>query len=91
MAPRQTSEQESAPSANGASADKVIQHDKETSWLHQEMQIRKVLDSPRRTEINSLMATSVVEEGVDVQVCSFVVMLNRLRSMKTSIQCKGRA
>ena len=39
----------------------------EKSWLHQEMNIRNVLRSLRQREINLLIATSVVEEGVDVQ------------------------
>lgn len=41
--------------------------DKERAWLHKEMNIRNILSSLRRREINLLIATSVVEEGVDVQ------------------------
>lgn len=39
----------------------------ERAWLHQEMNVRNILSSLRRREINLLIATSVVEEGVDVQ------------------------
>ena len=64
---------------------------KERSWLHQERRIRDILNSLRRGETNLLLATSVVEEGVDVQACSFVVVFDRLRSTKAYIQMKGRA
>lgn len=48
---------------------KAQYHEKERehSHLHQEMKIRQILNSLRRKEINLLIATSVVEEGVDVQ------------------------
>ena len=38
-----------------------------------------------------MFATSVVEEGVDVQACSFVVVFDGLISIKGYIQMKGRA
>jgi len=36
-------------------------------WIHQQSQIRKVIKGLRSGEINVLIATSVVEEGVDIQ------------------------
>lgn len=41
--------------------------------------------------INVLFATSVVEEGIDIPDCSFVVVFDKLRSDKEYIQMKGRA
>ena len=61
------------------------------TWLHQENKIRDVLGALRRGDINVLIATSVVEEGVDVQACSCVVSFDSLRSTKGYIQMKGRA
>ncbi|CAB9506327.1 Dicer-like protein 1 [Seminavis robusta] len=61
------------------------------SWLHQEKAIGDVLSSLRRGDINVLIATSVVEEGVDVQACSCVVAFDSLKSAKGYIQMKGRA
>ena len=45
----------------------------------------------RRGETNVLIATSVVEEGVDVAACSFVIVFDNLRSSKAYVQMKGRA
>jgi ERCC4-related helicase len=61
------------------------------TWLHQEATIRGVLSDLRRGEINVLIATSVVEEGVDVQACSFVLVFDTLKNIKSYIQMKGRA
>eukprot|EP00957_Ditylum_brightwellii_P086929 6616418-Ditylum_brightwellii.AAC.1 len=61
------------------------------AWLHQMKKIRDVLDGLRRKETNVLIATSVVEEGVDVDACSFVIVLDNLKSTKGYVQMKGRA
>ncbi|CAB9528306.1 Endoribonuclease Dicer [Seminavis robusta] len=61
------------------------------TWLHQEKAIGEVLSSLRRGDINVLIATSVVEEGVNVQACSCVVGFDSLKSAKGYIQMKGRA
>lgn len=42
-----------------------------------------VLDGLRIKHANVLIATSVVEEGVDVDACSFVIVFNHLHSTKT--------
>jgi hypothetical protein len=55
-------------------------------WLHKETRIREVMRKLRKKEINVLFATSVVEEGVDVQACSFVVVFDSLKSAKSYIQ-----
>lgn len=61
-----------------------------TQFLHDD-DMKKVLNSFRSGEFNVLIATSVVEEGVDVQACSFVVVLDSLSTIKSYIQMKGRA
>jgi len=60
-------------------------------WIHQERDIRKMINALRSGDINVLVATSVVEEGVDVQACSFVVVFDGLQTVKGYIQMKGRA
>jgi ERCC4-related helicase/dsRNA-specific ribonuclease len=60
-------------------------------WLHQEASIRNVLDKLRQGDLNVLIATAIVEEGIDVQACSFVVAFDSIRSLKAYIQMKGRA
>jgi ERCC4-related helicase len=67
------------------------QEEARKTWLHQEANIRSVLSDLRRGEINLLIATSVVEEGVDVQACSFVLVFDTLKNIKSYIQMKGRA
>lgn len=61
------------------------------NWVHRELNIRDVLDRLRRGDVNLMFATSVVEEGVDVQACSFVVAFDGLTNIKSYIQMKGRA
>jgi ERCC4-related helicase len=41
--------------------------------------------------INVLIATNVVEEGLDVSTCNLVICLNELATVKAFIQMKGRA
>jgi len=60
-------------------------------WLHKMSDSREVLDKLRRREINLLICTSVVEEGVDVDACSFVIVLDGMQTTKGYIQMKGRA
>ena len=60
------------------------------TWIHQETKVREVLRKLRRGEVNVLIATSVVEEGVDVQACSFVAVFDSLKNTKGYIQMKGR-
>lgn len=61
------------------------------NWVHRELNVREVLHNLRRGDMNLMFATSVVEEGVDVQACSFVVAFDGLTNIKGYIQMKGRA
>jgi hypothetical protein len=67
----------------------MLKHQK--AWVHKEPSLRDTLSSLRSGNTNLLFATSVVEEGVDVQACSFVVAFDGLRSVKGYVQMKGRA
>ena len=48
-------------------------------------------DSGKNDDINFLVATSVVEEGVDVPACRLIVMFDEVETVKQQIQCNGRA
>ena len=65
--------------------------DQEEDYIHREADIRGVINGLRSGDINVLVATSVVEEGVDVQSCSFVAVFDDLQNIKAYIQMKGRA
>lgn len=54
-------------------------------------QFKETLDKFNTGELNVLIATNVVEEGLDVSTCSLVICLNELATVKTFIQMKGRA
>ena len=78
---------------NNSDDDKAIggEGEDDEEKLHQVRRIKTVLNSLKRQETNVLLATSMVEEGVDVQACSFVVVFDGLRTTKAYIQTKGRA
>jgi ERCC4-related helicase len=60
-------------------------------WLHEMKKSAEVLDGLRSRRTNVLIATSVVEEGVDVEACSFVIVFDHLKSTKGYVQMRGRA
>lgn len=45
----------------------------------------------RNRDIDYLIATSVAEEGIDIQSCNCVVMYRQPDTVKSYIQCRGRA
>lgn len=71
--------------------DKHHQDIADEDWVHQTKHIRAVIKNLRSRKTNVLMATSVVEEGVDVEACSFVVSFDQIKTVKSYIQMKGRA
>ena len=54
-------------------------------------QLKDVLKKFRDGSINVLIATNVIEEGLDVSECNLVICLNELLNVKAFIQMKGRA
>ena len=59
--------------------------------MHKIRGVKEVLDGLRTKRTNVLIATSVVEEGVDVDACSFVIVFDHIKSTKAYVQMKGRA
>lgn len=52
---------------------------------------RKIISEFHKAECNLLIATSVVEEGLDVQACNVAICFNFFSSVKSYIQMRGRA
>jgi ERCC4-related helicase len=51
----------------------------------------KNIEDFKNDKINILIATSVIEEGLDVSSCNLVISVNEVLNVKTFIQTKGRA
>lgn len=51
----------------------------------------KNIEDFKNDKINILIATSVIEEGLDVSTCNLVVSINEILNVKSFIQTKGRA
>ena len=51
----------------------------------------KNIEDFKNDKINILIATSVIEEGLDVSTCNLVVSINEVLNVKSFIQTKGRA
>lgn len=52
---------------------------------------KKVLDRFKRGEINLIIATSVLEEGIDLQECNMVLSFDTPKTFRSYVQSKGRA
>ncbi|CAI6268621.1 unnamed protein product [Periconia digitata] len=52
---------------------------------------RETLDSFRAGETNLILATSVLEEGIDVSSCHLVICFEQPKNLKSFIQRRGRA
>jgi ERCC4-related helicase len=51
----------------------------------------KNIEDFKNDKINILIATSVIEEGLDVSTCNLVISINEVLNVKSFIQTKGRA
>lgn len=49
------------------------------------------MDKFRRREVNVLVATNVIEEGIDVPSCNMVIRFSKPNNFCSFIQSKGRA
>ena len=89
------------PNIHGLSAircDYIVGHNavKGFTTLRQESQMNvkkqeEVLARFRKEKINLLIATSVVEEGIDVPRCNLVIRFDFPPNLRSYIQSKGRA
>lgn len=52
---------------------------------------RKVIDRFKQNDLNLIVSTSVLEEGIDVQECNLIIMYDLPVSFRAYVQCKGRA
>lgn len=52
---------------------------------------RSVVERFRKNEINLIVASSVLEEGIDLQMCNLVLCYDTPMSFRSYVQTKGRA
>ncbi|PAV60477.1 hypothetical protein WR25_10602 [Diploscapter pachys] len=71
----------------GFSGSSLASEDSQGLHKRQEEVLRKF----RKRELNLLIATSVLEEGVDVQQCNLVVKFDQPKDYRSYVQSKGRA
>lgn len=49
------------------------------------------MDEFRRGELNVLISTAIIEEGIDVPACNLVIRFNKPQNFSSYMQSKGRA
>lgn len=52
---------------------------------------RTVLKDFSENEINTLIASDVIEEGIDIRSCNYVIMFDKPKNFRSYVQSKGRA
>lgn len=70
---------------NNSSVPESIEQVLQNKWN------RKVLERFRKDEINVIVATNVLEEGIDLQMCNLVVSYDLPKEFRSYVQSKGRA
>ena len=63
----------------------------EMNFKKQEEVLRKFRNDKKRHEFNVLIATSVVEEGLDIPKCNVVCRFDFPKNYRSYVQSKGRA
>lgn len=54
-------------------------------------ELRDTIDRFKKGISNVLIATNIVEEGLDVSTCNQIICLNEIMTVKGFIQMRGRA
>ena len=65
-----------------------------SSLMHTSMKNKKqnsIMNKFRRQEVNVLVATNVVEEGIDIPKCNLIVRFDEIKTFGSYLQAKGRA
>lgn len=52
---------------------------------------RMVIERFKKNKINVIVTTSVLEEGIDLQMCNFVISYDVPKEFRSYVQSKGRA
>lgn len=52
---------------------------------------KDIMSNFRRSVVNCIVCSSVLEEGIDVQECNYVIMFDEIKTFSTYVQTKGRA
>lgn len=52
---------------------------------------RQVIEKFKKNEINVIVSTSVLEEGIDLQMCNLVISYDVPKEFRSYVQSKGRA
>ena len=56
------------------------QQEQSRNWVHTKKSDETILDTLREGDIDLLIATSAIEEGVDVPLCSYVVAFDPIQT-----------
>ncbi|KAG4075988.1 hypothetical protein HA402_003814 [Bradysia odoriphaga] len=70
---------------NNSSVPESIEQVLENKWN------RKVIERFKKGEINVIVSTSVLEEGIDLQMCNLVISYDVPKEFRSYVQSKGRA
>ena len=55
------------------------------------LKLEKTLEAFRKRQLNVLVATAVLEEGIDITQCNLVIHFDTIQTFRSYVQSKGRA